>query len=173
MATKRANGGIGAKKLSGGAGGVEAPPGHAPPVPAGWEDGGRPGHVPTEQQVRDAPDVAREIAASKTYGADFGKHAPEVSSFAAALLLAKAWSDEAAAADAWSTYAGDRRDRAWEQALTSVGNLQEPFGTADSHDPTIAKKYPQTKVFLDVRAKAARKAAATRASNKKKPLPLK
>lgn len=170
MATKKANGATAVRKLSEGGGGVEAPPGHAPSVPAEWEDGGRPRHVPTEQQVRDASNVAREIAASKTYAADFGKHAPAASAFAAELQLAKAWSDEAAAADAWSSYASDRRDRAWEQALTTAVNLQEPFGMADSHDPAVAKTYPQTKAFLDVRAKAARKAAATRASNKKKPL---
>jgi hypothetical protein len=151
------------------ANGIDQPPAiGAPHPPTGFSrPKGSRGSPPTTQQVRDALDVAREIKVA-TYASDFGKRAPAQDAFASELGLAKAWSDEVGAADAWQLYVHTQRDLAWKAALASAKALKAEFTLADKHDPAIAKRYPQTKAFLGVRSVAAKRAAVTRAGNKKK-----
>jgi hypothetical protein len=146
---------------------VLAPTAQAPSAPVGWAPGGRPKRNATEQQVRDASDVARELTETKRYVADFTNRAPSAADLAARLLVAQAWSNEAAAAEAWRLYANDQRDRAWDLAFVLVKKFQKEFVAADEHDLSVAERYPQTKAFLGVRSKAAQKGAATRAKKKK------
>ena len=125
------------------------------------------GRLPTAQQVRDAPDVARELTTSASYTSDFGTRVPAAAVVAAALLLAKGWSDQLAAAQLWAEYVRVQYDSAWRAALALTHQLQPEFALADRHDPAVATRYPQTKDFFAVRAQAAARGAVTRAKKKK------
>lgn len=155
------------KKQSNG-GAVAAPATGAPRPPKGFKaPSGRSGVHPTVQQERDALDVAREVSTSKKYAADFTKRAPPAADLAAELTVAKAWSDELDAAEAWLAYVRAQRDVAWGQALATAKKLKLELDVAVAHDPSVATRYPQTKAFLDVWKVAAVRGAATRASKKK------
>ena len=121
----------------------------------------------TKQQERDAPDVAREISSSATYEQDFTARAPAAGPMATQLKVARAWSDEEAAAEAWLAYVRVQRDLAWKGTLASTLALKPEFDLAVKHDPAIGERYPQTQAFLGVWKVAAKRAVATRAKKKK------
>jgi hypothetical protein len=150
---------------------ADSPPSSGAPLPpAGFQPptsqgrGGR-RNTATAQQVRDAIDVARELD-HVDYAKDFGPHAPPQKTFTDALRLAKAWSNELAAAERWLVYVKAQYEGAWTGTLVLAKKLEPEFRHAARNDPTIAERYPQTLDFLDVRRAAAAKAATTRARNK-------
>lgn len=143
----------------------------APAVPVGFEPPPkhqkRVGLPPTEQQVRDAPDVARELSTSTSYANDFGNRIPGAKTIADALTLAKGWSDQVGAAEAWLTYVKAQEHAAWREAFALTKKLKPEFELAAKHDPAVAKTYPQTEDFLGVRVAAAKRGVKTRAEKKK------
>lgn len=148
-----------------------APSKGAPTPPKGFTPPrtGRKGKpAPTGQQVRDADDVARELG-SKTYRDDFGPRAPDATALAAALRGAQAWSHELEASDQWHAYVRAQADAAWAGVFADTKKLGDEFKLAEKHDPSIAKRYTQTKGFLNVRRAAAAKGAITRKKAAKKP----
>lgn len=126
---------------------------------------------PTEQQVRDAADVADEIKRSKTYEGDFSKKSPDAREMASALLEAKGYSDELQRARAWVEILEYKEGVSWQKALEITRIFQEFFDPADKHDPTVAERYPQCKAFLGVRTAVAMRAAETRRRNKARKVP--
>ncbi len=159
------------KKASGAAGKIPAvtlpdaaPAKGAPTPPKGFTPpkGGRSGKLaPTAQQVRDADDVARELGAS-TYREDFGARAPDPTALSASLRAAQAWSQELDASEQWQAYVRAQTDAAWNAVFADMKKLGGEFQLAEKHDPNIAKRYAQTKGFLNVRRAAAAKGAVTR-----------
>jgi hypothetical protein len=127
----------------------------------------RPGALPTTQQVRDAADVASELTTSKSYAADFGSRVPAAGAIASALTLAKGWSNQLAAAEAWLPYVREQYESAWRAALGLTKQLQPEFELAVKHDASVSTRYPQTQDFLQVRSVAATRGAQTRAQKKK------
>jgi hypothetical protein len=145
------------------------PAGTAPRPPRGYTppDGRVNGAIATAQQERDALDVAREVTTSKSYEQDFTSRAPPSVTFAAELTTARAWSDELAAAEAWSAYVRVQRDLAWQATLATARKLKPEFELALKHDGVIGERYPQTRAFLAVWKAAAAKAVETKAAQKK------
>jgi hypothetical protein len=142
--------------------------GRTPQVP---EDARGPDEItfrPVGEQERDAPEVARELDGATAYREDFSVHAPDRAALSAQLARAAALSVEAANAEAWSKYLATERDRAWQQALSSMSELQTHFDAADASSPNIARRYPRTHAFFAVRAKASARAAVTRRKNASK-----
>ncbi len=120
----------------------------------------------TEEQVRAAPGMAREISNEATYRDDFGKRPPDPATISAALLRAKGLSDEAARAEVWLAYLKNESQMAWQHALELTGRLQEHYDVADRADPGIALRYPDTAVFLDARSRIAERAVVSRKRNR-------
>ncbi len=154
-----------APKKAPAAAGIGSPPAQgAPSPPKGFTPpgAGRKGKTaPTAQQVRDADDVARELGAA-TYRDDFGARAPDPVALASALRVAQAWSQELDAAEQWQTYARAQADAAWAAVFADTKKLGAEFQLAEQHDPAVAKRYTQTRGFLNVRREAAAKGAVTR-----------
>lgn len=121
---------------------------------------------PTDEQVRAAPGVVRELENEKSYRDDFGKRAPDASAVSAALSRARTLSDETARAEAWHTYLKNETQVAWQQALELTNKLQEHFEVADRADPGVALRFPETKAFYEVRARIAERAVASRKRNR-------
>jgi len=142
----------------------------APAAPSGFTPRSRPqkGDRPpaTDQQVRDAGDVARELE-EPTYADDFGKRAPNQPQIVASLRRFKGWATEATRAAQWLAYAQAQESAAWQDAATRMLALQPKFEDAVRDEPAIAERYPQTDAFLHVHKVAAAKGAATRAAKKK------
>lgn len=121
---------------------------------------------PTEDQVRAAPGMVRELVNEASYRDDFGKRAPEATTVSAALSRARTLSDETARAEAWHTYLKNETQVAWQQALELTNKLQEHFEVADRADPGVALRFPETKAFYEVRARIAERAVASRKRNR-------
>ncbi len=121
---------------------------------------------PTDEQVRAAPGMVRELESETTYREDFGKRVPEPSAIAAAVARARALSDESARAEAWHAHLKNETQIAWQQALELTNKLQEQFEVADAADPGVALRFPETKAFYEVRARIAERAVASRKRNR-------
>jgi len=121
---------------------------------------------PIEHQVSDAGDAARELNNADVYRADFGKYAPDPVVLVMLLVQAKAYSEEAARAQAWLDYLVGQRDRTWHQALATMTKFKPHFDLADSCDPNIATRYFATKSMLSARAAVVARANVTRRKNR-------
>lgn len=124
---------------------------------------------PMDEQVRMAPAMAQELAATRTWRDDMGRRAPEAKDIADALLRAKALTDEVARAEAWHLYLSSEAEQAWQHALELTGKLHEHFDIADRADPNIALRYASTKDFFGARVQAAARALVTRKKNNRTP----
>jgi hypothetical protein len=121
----------------------------------------------TSTQVTEAPQMAREISASRTYATDFGSRAPAATALANKLKLASAWSTEAARAERWAHYAQSQALLAWDAALQDTRTLKEEFDLAVKHDAALPERYPSTTAFLKARREAAARGVRTRKAKKK------
>jgi hypothetical protein len=142
----------------------------APATPPGWAKSkwARPkeGLRPTETQAEVAGSAAAELQKSTTYVADFGANAPPVATVASNLVTASQWRDEWTSAKNWLAYCAEQR-QIWEDtSLEDVATLKPAFDYAVSRDPTITKRYPQTKLLVGSRSQAAARAAATKKAEK-------
>jgi hypothetical protein len=108
------------------------------------------------------------MQSSTTWVADFGSNAPDPKVLAANLTTASSWRDSWSIAVAWAAYCSEQR-RLWEDAAFSmVSELKPLFDYASAKDPTIAKRYPSTKLVVDARSVSAQRGATTRKNQKKK-----
>ena len=120
---------------------------------------------PLAGQVLVAIDFAQELGAP-SYRDDFSARAPEAAPLAAALIAAKALSDESARADAWAKYLKERRDQAWQHALKLSGQFKPHFDHAVENVPGLAIRYTKGEAFLGARAEVAARGAVTRRKNR-------
>jgi hypothetical protein len=126
------------------------------------------GLKPTTAQTDAAAGAATEMRDSSTWVDDFGSKAPDPTTMANNLATASEWRDAWVVARTWLAYCSEQR-RLWEDAaFTEVEELKPLFDYSSDRDPTIAKRYPFTKLIVNARSASAQRGATTRKNNKKK-----
>ena len=156
------------------------PPGDLPPAvgapapPVGWvpapkKKRGAQGLRPKGVQMTSAQTVAKELAGSATYSADFGSRAPAAAQVAFVMTNAAKWRDTWQAARKFLVYASEQR-ATWENdALVQMDALKPAFEYAASRDGTVAEKYAATTKYLgETNAIAARAVTVRKAKAKAK-----
>jgi hypothetical protein len=138
----------------------------APVTPTDWKPskwvGPREGTRPTATQVDAADPAAAELQKSTTYVEDFGANAPPAGQVAQNLLTSSQWRGEWETARNWLAYCSEQR-RLWEdQSLADVAALKPAWDYAVSRDPSVAKRYPSTKLLVGARSEVAARAGAKR-----------
>jgi hypothetical protein len=142
----------------------------APGTPTGWAKSKwvkpREGLRPTSTQADAAAPAAAELEKSTTYVDDFGSKAPPVSQIAPNLVTASQWRDEYVSAKNWLAYVIEQRQLWEDKALADVASLKPAYDYAVSRDPSVAKRYPSTKLLVGARSEVAVRAAARRKADK-------
>jgi hypothetical protein len=136
----------------------------APATPTGWTKSKwvkpREGLRPMTTQSDATAPAAAELQRSTTYVADFGANAPPAAEVAQNLLSASAWRAEWEKAGQWLAYCTEQR-RIWEdKSLEDVATLKPAYDYAVTRDPTVAKRYPSTKLLVGARSEVSTRAAA-------------
>jgi hypothetical protein len=142
----------------------------APATPTGWKKSKwvspKEGTRPTATQVEAAAPAAAELQKSTTYVADFGANAPPAAQVAQNLVTASKWRDEWSKAKDWLDYCVEQRQVWGDASLADVATLKPAYDYAVTRDPTVAKRYPSTKLLVGARSEVAVRAAARRKANK-------
>jgi len=145
----------------------------APACPSGFEpleaDQTRKLEKPLKPQLNGAETAAHELQASTTYTKDFGTHVPDQTKLANQLIVAGLWAQEWEAAEAWAVYARTQKELAFDQALRSTLGMKKAVNLAVDDDSTVAHRYVNFVAFVNGREAAGKRAAETRADNKKPP----
>ena len=121
---------------------------------------------PTADQLASAHSVAGEIERSAKYVDDFGPKALGAAAFGAALRTAASWSEEAAHARSWASFAENCAGLSWDSVLGGADKFKGDFNAGVGHDASILRRYPELTGFVRARSVAARRAVDTKKAKK-------
>jgi hypothetical protein len=141
-----------------------------PPVPSGFipvNPADLRGFRVMASEAAAVPNAITELEGFAGYTSVFGITAPDVGQLTQRLDVANQWTLLLSQTAAWYKYARSQQGMAWKDALLLVDALTTPFDLAAAANPALLSQYPAIARMLGAKEIVAKRAAVTRAKNKK------
>lgn len=125
------------------------------------------GYHPMQSELAVVPDAVTELQNFASYTQVFGMTAPDQNMLGQLLTIAWQWTSLLSSSTNWLTYVKSEEGLAWKDALVELEALKAPFQLAVTRTPTLMSQYPSLARLLGAQKVVAKRAASTRAKQKK------
>ena len=150
---------------------IDAPPQVTiPAVPAGFVPANPAdlrGFRALASQVAAIPGAIAELQGFANYTTVFGITAPDVTQLTQRLSVGSEWTTLLSQTAAWYNYTKSQQGTAWKDAMLLLDTLKSPFDLASTANPALLSQYPAIARLLGAKTVVAKRAASSRARNKK------